>query len=191
MSAVSKSPLKSAPPGQVTLYESDQAGPATPIIGAELSGIQLGAALIDQQVQTFHDAFLQYQTQIFRDQHMTICQHQRFGRQFGSSYCHPATPGPEGPILHADERRQIAASACHFDGSADNAPDLDPILREKIIRPDSGDTCLANLYSGYHALPNPIKRFASGLTAIHLSEHVFPKLDGTVANYPSGEQPLI
>lgn len=195
MSAMFETPLKPVPMRDVTSYQSFEAVPCTPVIGAQLNGIQLGDKLSERQVQDIHDALLEYQVIFFRDQHMTMEQHKDLGRKFGTLHCHPAVPGPKGHpeilMLHSDEKKQIAASAWHSDVSADEVPNLGSILYGKVIPAAGGDTCWASMYAAYDALSEPMKEFLSGLTAIHESEHVFSSLDGTVPNYPRAEHPVV
>lgn len=194
-STVWRNPIKSAPIERATSFESFVANPTTPVIGAEIRGIDLGSGLTDQQAQDVHDALLEYQVLFFRDQHMNMDQHKALGRHFGTLHCHPAIPGPEGHpeilMLHSDEKKQSAASAWHSDVSADQVPNLGSILYAKVVPENGGDTCWASMYAAYDGLSDAMKRFVSGLTGIHESEHVFSKIEGTVTNYPRAEHPMV
>jgi taurine dioxygenase len=176
-------------------YQSFEATPLTPVLGAELEGIDLGGPLSEQQIKDLHDALLQYQVIFFRDQHMSFEQHKNLGRCFGTLHCHPSIPGPEGHpeilMLHSDEEVQMAASAWHSDVSCDQVPNLGSILYGKVIPKSGGDTCFASMYAAYDGLSDAMQKFLSGLTGIHESAHVYAKLKGSVANYPSAEHPII
>jgi taurine dioxygenase len=188
-------PIEAKPTGTVASFESFTASPVTPVLGAEIDGIDLGSALSDQQVKDVHNALLEYQVLFFRDQNMTMDQHEKLGRYFGELHRHPAIPGPEGHpdilMLHSDAKHQGAASAWHSDVSCDQTPNLGSILYGKVIPEAGGDTCWASMYAAYDALSEPMQQFLSGLTAIHESEHVYSKYKGSVPNYPSAEHPLI
>ncbi len=87
-------------------YETITVKPMTPIIGAEISGVDLRKPLGNQQFQEVHDALMAHQVIFFRDQELTLEQHKAFGRLFGELHIHPNSPGPDGhpeilPI-HAD-----------------------------------------------------------------------------------------
>ncbi len=176
-------------------YQSFEATPVTPVLGAELEGIDLGGPLSDQQITDLRDALLQYQVIFFRDQHMSLEQHKNLGRCFGTLHCHPSIPGPEGHpeilMLHSDEKVQMAASAWHSDVSCDQVPNLGSILYAKVVPKSGGDTCWASMYAAYDGLSDAMQEFLSGLTGIHESAHVYAKLKGSVANYPSAEHPII
>lgn len=185
---------KVASAGALT-FESFQAMPVTPVIGAEISGIDLASGLDDQQVKDVHDALLAYQVLFFRDQHMSMDQHKDLGRYFGTLHCHPSIPGPEGHpeilMLHSDEKNQSAASAWHSDVSCDQVPNLGSILYGKVVPEYGGDTCWASMYAAYEGLSDSMQQFVSGLTAIHESEHVYGKFKGGMPNYPRAEHPVI
>jgi len=195
MSAVFKNPIKTDTRERVTSFASFDVKPLTPVLGAELRGVDLGSTLSTKQVQDIHDALLEYQVIFFRDQHMTMDQHKDLGRRFGTLHCHPAVPGPEGHpeilMLHSDETHKNAASAWHSDVSADEVPNLGSILYGKVVPPAGGDTLWASMYAAYDGLSDAMKQFLCGLTAIHESEHVFSKIKGTVANYPTAEHPVV
>lgn len=181
--------------GPPTSFASFRAQPVTPLIGAEIDGIDLGKPLDDVQVGDLREALLAHQVLFFRDQHMDRDQHKRLGRHFGTLHCHPAIPGPEGhpEILRlvSNEENPNAASAWHSDVSCDQTPNLGSILYGKVIPESGGDTCWASMYSAYDALSEAMKSFLAGLTGIHESEHVYSKIEGTVANYPSAEHPMV
>ena len=176
-------------------FDSLEALPTTPVLGAEICGIDLRAPLSGQQVKELRQALLRYQVLFFRDQRLTMDEHKRLGRYFGSLHCHPAIPGPKGHpeilILHSDEKHPSAASAWHSDVSCDEIPNLGSILYGKEVPSTGGDTCWASMYAAYEALSPSMQQFLAGLTGIHQSEHVFSKLKGARENYPSAEHPLI
>ena len=176
-------------------YASFTVEPCTPVLGAEIEGIDLGGDLSDQQVQDLRDALLKYQVIFRRDQEMTMDEHKALGRLFGSLHCHPSIPGPEGHpeilILHSDADRYDAASKWHSDVSCDQRPNLGSILYARVVPDAGGDTCWASMYAAYEALSTSMQSFLTGLTGIHESEHVYKRLPGSVANYPTAEHPVV
>ncbi|HET7884224.1 MAG TPA: TauD/TfdA family dioxygenase, partial [Acetobacteraceae bacterium] len=64
-------------------YETIKVKPSTAAIGAEVSGVDLGGPLGNQQFQEVHDALMAHQVLFFRDQRLTFDQHKAFGRLFG------------------------------------------------------------------------------------------------------------
>ena len=66
--------------------------PLTPAIGAEIHGIDLGAADTPSRIPEIRAALLKYGVIFFRDQDLTQEQHIAFAREFGELEVHPATP---------------------------------------------------------------------------------------------------
>jgi len=195
---VFKNPIKQpdmAPAVEPVEFESFVAKPVTPIIGAELTGLNLGKNLSNSEVRDLHDALLQFQVIFLRDQDMTMEQHKNVGRHFGELHCHPAIPGPEGHpeilMLHSDKDRPGAASAWHSDVSCDQIPNLGSILYGKVVPVAGGDTCWASMYAAYEGLSAAMQDILTGLTAIHESEHVYGRITGATANYPTAEHPIV
>ena len=53
-------------------YQTIQVHPVTAAIGAEISGIDLGKPLGNQQFQEVHDALMAHQVLFFRDQDLSL-----------------------------------------------------------------------------------------------------------------------
>ena len=54
--------------------------PSTPVIGAEIEGIDLRKPLTPQEVDDIHQALLQWKVLFFRDQPISDEEQRRFGR---------------------------------------------------------------------------------------------------------------
>src|SRR5262245_31455809 len=78
-------------------YETIGVDKLTPIIGAEISGVDI-ARLVDddarsnRQMDEIHRALAENLVIFFRDQQLTPEQHLAFGRRFGELHIHPAAP---------------------------------------------------------------------------------------------------
>ena len=87
-------------------YETITVDKLTPIIGAEIGGIDLSSPV---QPPAGRDPSRAGRELVifFRDQHLTPDQHLAFGRLFGDLHVHPAAPHepgrPELMIIHADK----------------------------------------------------------------------------------------
>src|SRR5258708_1994402 len=78
-------------------YETIAVEKLTPIIGAEIAGVNLGKLVSDdarsnRQMDEIHRALAENLVIFFRDQHITPTQHLAFGRKFGELHIHPAAP---------------------------------------------------------------------------------------------------
>ena len=64
-------------------YQTIEVRKLSPVIGAEIFGVDLAQPLGNQQFQEVHDALMENLVVFFRDQTMSIEQHKDFGRRFG------------------------------------------------------------------------------------------------------------
>ncbi|WP_276608523.1 TauD/TfdA family dioxygenase [Caulobacter sp. SLTY] len=79
----------------------------TPIIGAEIEGVDLSIPPDSETLAEIERAFAENLVIFFRDQRLTPAQHIAFGRLFGELHIHPAAPSEPGHpglmIIAADE----------------------------------------------------------------------------------------
>lgn len=173
-------------------YDSITVDKLTPVIGAEISGIDLAKPLSNTQLDEVHRALAENLVIFFREQHITPEQHLAFGRLFGELHVHPAAPNidghPELLKIYADKDSPRAnGESWHSDVSCDPAPPLGSILHIKQCPPKGGDTLFANMYAAYESLSDRMKSYLDGLTALHDGEHVYR---GTYANYGVMDKPV-
>ena len=196
-----KGPRYRHQPGEEAPYESITVDKLTPIIGAEIGGIDLSQPLGNHAIDELHRALAENLVIFFRDQHISPEQHLAFGRLFGDLHIHPAAPHepgkPELMIIHADKDSPRAnGEGWHSDVSCDREPPMGSILYIKTCPPKGGDTLFASMYAAYEALSERMKAYLDGLTALHDGEDVYR---GTYANYgvkdkaeyPRAEHPVV
>jgi taurine dioxygenase len=173
----------------------------TPLIGAELDGVDLSRPLSAEQHTEIQRALVENLVIFFRDQEITPEQHLAFGRLFGDLHVHPAAPHeaglPELMIIRTEADSQRAnGEGWHSDVSCEQEPPMGSILYLKQCPPSGGDTLFANTYAAYDALSDRMKAYVEGLTAIHDGEHVYRGLyaNAGVADkptYPRAEHPVV
>ena len=182
-------------------YETISIDKLTPIIGAEIAGVDLSRPLPDHQMLEIHRALAENLVIFFRDQTLTPDQHLAFGRSFGALHLHPAAPHapghPELMIIRADKGSPRAnGEGWHSDVSCDEEPPMGSILYIRQCPPHGGDTLFASMYAAYEALSGRMKAYLEGLAALHDGEESYR---GTYANlgvadkpvYPRAEHPVI
>ncbi len=189
-------------------YTADDAGPydtiaiekLTPIIGAEIDGIDLAQPLGNRQIDELHRALAENLVIFFRDQQLSEDQHLAFGRLFGELHIHPAAPSvagkPELMIIHADKDSPRAnGEGWHSDVSCDTAPPMGSILYIRKCPPYGGDTLFASMYAAYDALSDRMKAYLDGLTAEHSGNHYRGQYANygiaDKAEYPRAEHPVV
>ena len=182
-------------------YETISVDKLTPIIGAEISGANLGETLSNRQMDEIHRALAENSVIFFRDQDLTPEQHLAFGRNFGELHVHPAAPYAPGHrelmVIHADKDSPRAnGEGWHSDVSCDVEPPMGSILYIKQTPPKGGDTLFASMYAAYEALSDRMKAYLDGLVAEHDGEDAYR---GTYKNagmddkpiYPRAEHPVV
>jgi len=182
-------------------YQTIEVRKLSPVIGAEIHGVDLAGELGNQQFQEIHDALMDNLVIFFRDQKLSVEQHKAFGQRFGRLHIHPNAPQlieghPEILVIKADEKsKHVAGEEWHTDVSCDEEPPMGSILHLTEIPPDGGgDTMFANTYRAYETLSEPIKKMLVGLTAVHDSlkavSHQQHQRNGA-QNFPKAEHPIL
>ena len=172
-------------------YQTLRVHKTTPVIGAEIEGVDISRPLSAAQLTEVQRALAENLVIFFRDQHPTPEQHLAFGRLFGGLHVHPAAPHapghPELMIIQADENSPRAnGEVWHSDVSCDAEPPMGSILYIHTCPPQGGDTLFASMYAAFDALSDRMKHYLRGLTAIHDGEHVYR---GTYANLGVKDKP--
>lgn len=181
-------------------YTAFDARPLSPVIGAELLGIDLAQPLNDAVIGEVRRALLQYKVIFFRDQTITRTHHIAFARRFGDLEIHPATPKEQEDrevlrIEHGPGNKG-RENNWHSDVTWREAPSLGSILRAIEIPPVGGDTLFSDMVAAYEGLSPEMQRFTASLTAVHDIARVFAKRLGKSAEelhakYPPMEHPVI
>ena len=106
----------------------------TPLIGVEVSGVDLTKALSQSQVDDLTRALADHNVLFFRDQPaLTPDQQVAFARRFGDLHVHPAAPTlaghPEIFVIHTHEKSQVNnGGTWHTDVSCGERPPLATML---------------------------------------------------------------
>jgi taurine dioxygenase len=188
-------------PSESGSFETITVEKLTPVIGAEIGGIDLGKQLSNRQLEEIHRALAENLVVFFRDQTFSPQQHLAFGRLFGELHVHPAAPHepgiPELMRIYADKDSPRAnGEGWHTDVSCDLEPPMGTILHIKQCPPHGGDTLFASMYDAFESLSDRMKNYLAGLTAIHDGEHVYRGLYDNYGQvdkpvYPRAEHPVI
>ncbi len=174
--------------------------PLSPLIGAEIHGIDLAQDLDDAMIADLRQALLTYKVIFFRDQNISRAQHIAFARRFGPLEIHPATPADQVDpevlrITHGPNSRG-RENAWHSDVTWRPEPSLGSILRAIELPPVGGDTLFADMYDAYEALSPAMKAWVETLKAEHDIARVFAgrlgaDADALRAKYPVQTHPVV
>ena len=182
-------------------YETIEVRKTTPIIGAEIFGVDLSKQLSNRQFEEIHLALMENLVVFFRDQKLSIEQHKAFGAHFGKLHVHPNAPKavPEHPeilVIKADDTsKRVAGEAWHSDVTCDEEPPMGSILYIQEVPPEGGgDTMFANMYAAYESLSEPMRNLLGGLTGIHDSSKAHSDRkpgQGSDMLFPRAEHPVV
>jgi len=170
-------------------YRRIKVEPYTPVIGAEISNIDLSKTLDQETVDEIRHALLDHLVIFFRDQDIDREHQKAFARWFGDLHRHPgaslAGNDAEMTRVHADETtRVVAGEGWHSDLTCDPVPPMGSILHMKILPENGGDTMFTSAYAAYDGLSDKMKAYLDGMTAHHDGARVFSL---TYSNRPGGE----
>ena len=146
--------------------------PLTPVVGAEVYGVNLSRPLDEDVYRRVREALLLHQVIFFRDQHLDLAQLEALGRRFGELHVHPTQAGitdhPELLRVHVDAQSSFyAGRKWHSDVSSEPEPPLGSILHLHEVPPTGGDTLFSSMYAAFDALSVPMKQWLCGLSALH------------------------
>lgn len=156
---------------------SFQINPLSAIAGAEVIGLDLRRPLGAATRRAVYDAFVEHHVLAFRDQDLTKDEQVAFTEQFGMLERHVfRNRGPgDHPLVHivhnlgpdGEPSGKVASQKWHTDKSFRELPSLATILHARIMPPDGGDTCFANMILAYDALSDTEKAELAGVGVIH------------------------
>ena len=159
-------------------YHHVRVTPLSTAVGAEISGVDLTAALPELALAEIRHAFGEHGVIFFRDQQLTPEQHLGFARRFGGidiNRFFATVPGYPmiAEVRKEPEQRQNIGNGWHTDHSYDPAPAMGSMLYAREVPTAGGDTLFASMYAAHDALSDGLKATLDGLRALHSSRHVF------------------
>ena len=155
--------------GLVTVATELDIRPLSPIIGAEIHGVDLSTRLAPGIVAEIRQALNRHHVIFFRDQELTPEQQADFARQFGTvTEGHPVIPAiDESPEVLSIDSREDRASWWHTDVTFLETPVMGSILYMLEIPEVGGDTMWASLQDAYDGLAPSVRTMCDSLIAIH------------------------
>ena len=165
-----------------------------PVMGAEVTGLDLAEPLAPGLRDAIVAAFLEHRLLVFRDQRLSAERQHALTLEFGEIEGHVArrADGSRSPLVHvvsnldADGQptaapREYGNYFWHTDKSYHAVPSLLTVLHALELPPDGGDTQFANTAAGYAALPAETKAEIAGLRVVHSWEVSRRKTGGRLA----------
>ena len=144
-------------------------------IGARVDGVHLGGNLGPAAVEEIHRALLAHKVIFFRHQHHLDDERQlAFARLLGTPIGHPAASvlaAKNAPVITPIDSEYGKATRWHTDVTfAANYPAAS-ILRAVTLPRYGGSTLWASTAAAYEHLPEPLKRLAENMWALHTNRY--------------------
>jgi taurine dioxygenase len=182
-------------------WSAFDAQPVGATLGADISGIDLTAALPDAVIAELRQALLDYKVLFFRDQTLTPVQHVAFARRFGELEIHPfiASNTEQPELVRFAKSADVGGyeNGWHHDVTWRECPSMGAILHAIEVPATGGDTLFADMYAAYEGLDEEVKERIDGLVAVHDYARVFGHViadsakDEMRAKYPPVKHPVV
>lgn len=154
--------------------------PISPVLGADVHGLDLTVPLDSDAFRDVRQAFLKHGVLVFRNQKRLSVEAQvGFARRFGPLHTHPAAPAETDEasvfVIHAHKDSPIAnGNGWHTDVSCDAEPPMATMLQiQQLPEGGGGDTLFASMEAAFASLPAEWRQRLCELTARHESDHVY------------------
>jgi alpha-ketoglutarate-dependent taurine dioxygenase len=176
--------------------------PVQPLIGAEITGIDLREPLSDTDLTALRAAWVKYGVLFFRNQPISRERHVEFGRLFAELFP-PVAPRyfNEYPEIHSvitdGRKNEGAANIWHADLTCFRRPSAGSILKAYAIPSLGGDTVFSSAVAAYAGLSDAVKARIRHLWAMHdvaktLAGKAAPdKVAEMTAMLPPVERPVV
>jgi alpha-ketoglutarate-dependent taurine dioxygenase len=143
-------------------------------IGAEITGVDVGAPLADETVAGIRTALLRHKVVFLRGQHLDYARQVEFAMRLGPvTLGHPTFASPAArPLLEEiDSHQGGRANFWHTDVTFVDRPPAFTLLHAVVVPPVGGDTLWANTVTAYQSLPGELRDLADRLRVLHTNEH--------------------
>jgi taurine dioxygenase len=142
-------------------------------IGAIVEDVQLSGRLTEATVDAILDALHTHKVLFFRGQEqLGDTDQEAFARLLGDPVSHPTVPSADGRyIFELDATKGARANNWHTDVTFVPAYPKASILRAVEVPEYGGHTIWANTATAYQDLPEPLRRLAESLRAVHTNDY--------------------
>ncbi len=153
--------------------------PLSPVIGAEISGVDLASGLEEATFAQVKAALARHQVIFFHDQEFSLIDLEHFSARFGSllrvPYVEPVDGHPDviAVLKEADEAQiSIFGGEWHSDFSYLEAPPSLTVLYAEDVPRGRGDTLWTSMYAAYEGLSETFRQKLDRMRVMH-SGHVY------------------
>lgn len=153
--------------------------PMTGALGADVRGIDLGAATAEEAFREVKAALHKYHVIAVRDQELTPVRFKQVASRFGVFSGNPVHASMEGLehiirfVREPQDTGKVIGEDWHMDLAWMPRPPGITMLLGEVIPPVGGDTCFTSLTQAYRALSARMRQLMHGQMAVHSGKGVF------------------
>lgn len=148
-----------------------EARPASPLIGAEIEGVDLTQPVDETVSGALREAFWTYKVLVFRNQHLTPLQHVDAIRIFDEPFDHPLWVDdkrhPDTRLVYTFDYERGTADRWHIGGVWRRPPFHIESLTYQVVPEVGGHTLWADLQAAYDGLSAPVKELLESVSAVY------------------------
>ena len=169
-----------------TLTTRYEIRPASPLLGAEIAGVDLTKPVDDATAEPCVEAFRAHKVLVFRDQNLSPLQHVEAVRIFDEPFDHPTWlyRHEDSRLVYTfDLERAGRAAHWHIGGTWRNPPFNIESLTYQVVPEIGGHTLWADLQAAYDGLSEPVKQLLESVNGVYSADPG----DGTYDRPPATE----
>ncbi|MGH3250412.1 MAG: TauD/TfdA dioxygenase family protein, partial [Trebonia sp.] len=168
-----------------TLTSRFEIRPASPLIGAEIEGIDFTRPVDEATATALREAFWAHKILVFRGQNLSPLQHVAAVRVFDEPFDHPlwAKRDPGTRLVYPFSYEKGTADRWHIGGTWRNPPFNIESLTYQVVPEIGGHTLWADLQAAYDGLSQPVQELLDSVSAVY---GAYPG-DGTSSRPPVTE----
>ena len=151
-----------------TLTSRFEIRPASPLIGAEIEGVDFTQPVDEATAEALREAFWSYKILVFRGQNLSPLQHVAAVRIFDEPFDHPlwVKRHPDTRLVYPFNYETGTADRWHIGGVWRNPPFHIESLTYQVVPEVGGRTLWADLQAAYDGLSEPVKQLLESVNGV-------------------------
>jgi alpha-ketoglutarate-dependent taurine dioxygenase len=152
-----------------TLTSRFEVRPASPLIGAEIEGVDFTQPVDKATAEALREAFWSYKILVFRGQNLSPLQHVEAVRIFDEPFDHPlwVKRHPDTRLVYPFNYKRGTADRWHIGGTWRNPPFHIESLTYQVVPKVGGRTLWADLQAAYDGLSRPVQELLESVSAVY------------------------
>jgi alpha-ketoglutarate-dependent taurine dioxygenase len=143
--------------------------PASPLIGAEIEGVDLTLPVDEATAQALREAFWTHKILVFRGQNLSPLQHVAAVQIFDEPFDHPlwVKRHADSRLVYTFSYESGTADRWHIGGTWRNPPFSIESLTYQVVPEVGGHTLWADLQAAYDGLSEPVQKLLESVSAVY------------------------